>query len=850
MILRIPPRLLLLLCVLLAVATPAEAQGIPQPPGQTTATTPQSYEILGLSVEGVTDESARQFVLSSSGLQVGQQVTLPGDPVISDAIRRLYELGNFSDIDVVAERFVGDGVFLRIDVEEVPRLGEVVFEGVKGGDRDELREQVPLLRGRALRPADIERSEQVIREYFAEKGYRLVSIDTERETTAEGNVKLTFDISRGRKIEIGEVRIRGNEAFGEGTLQKQLENTPEDRWWRFWGASTFDEQEFEEDKQNLIAYYNDRGYYSARVLQDSVYLDRNGDEPELVVDILVEEGPQYHIRNIDFDGNAEYTDAQLRAAFGIESGELYNRSKLERNLYYNPEHTDITSLYSDRGYLRFNIQPQISEVAGDSLDITFEIDEGDVYEFGEITIRGNTRTKDHVIRRQIRTVPGQTYSRQSIERSIRELIQLGYFDQTKLAEGPRVQIDEETKKVDLTYNLVETGGDQLELSGGWGGGGFGLILQARVAFNNFSIQNLFDGSAWRPVPSGDGQQLALSVQTSGLRYQSYSVTFTEPWFRGRPTPIGGSLSYTYRDFNRSQNIIGLDDPTDSVDDLNFSTFGARFFYRQSLKWPDDFFQTGTDIGYRFYNINGETLSRSYGLPQGQSQELTVKQSLTRNSLNAPQFPTAGSSLLLSAEIAPPIPGFIQYHKEEFSTRWVTPIAGRLALDFSADYGYIGSLTGEDVNFQRYLVGGSPLEAQSTFQGYGKDIIFMRGYPTLAISPVQTQVGSDGVPRVRRVGGRILNKYSMEARIVAIQTPQFTAAPYLFVDAANTWDSFGDYNPFKLYRSVGFGAKLFLPFLGLIDLNYGYQIDSFQDFRSGQPFEIEPQWRFQFSLGGG
>ena len=343
------------------------------------------------------------------------------------------------------------------------------------------------------------------------------------------------------------------------------------------------------------------------------------------------------------------------------------------------------------------------------------------------------------------------------------------------------------------------------------------------------------------MPSGDGQQLALSVQTSGLRYQSYSVTFTEPWFRGRNTPIGGALSYTYRDFSRTTGLLGLDGGADADDDLSFSTIGARLFYRQSLKWPDDFFQTGTDLGYRLYALNGETLSRSYGLPEGRSQELTIKQSLTRNSFNAPQFPTAGSSLLLSAEIAPPIPGLIQYHKEEFSTRWVTPIVGRLALDFSADYGYIGSLTGDEVEFQRYLVGGSPLEAQSTFQGYGKDIIYMRGYPTLAITPVLNG---------RRVGGRILNKYTMEARIVAIQTPQFTAAPYLFVDAANTWNSFDDYNPFKLYRSAGVGAKLFLPFLGLIDLNYGYQIDSFQEFRNNTPFEVEPRWRFQFSLGGG
>ncbi len=832
------------MCCALALAAPAGAQGLAQPLAQAAApAAPASYEILGLSVEGVSDEQARAFVLSSSGLRVGQSVTIPGDQTISEAIRQLYELGNFTDVDVIAERYVGGGVFLLLRVEEVPRLSEVAFEGVKGGDRDDLEKQIPLVRGRALRPADLQRSEQLIRDHFAEKGYRLVRVETRQQPAADGSMVVTFDVSRGRKVEVGEISFEGNRAFDDGKLRKRLKNNPEDRWWRFWGASTFDAAGFEEDKQNLIAYYNDRGYYSARILEDSVYLDPSDpsdEDPEVVIDIRVEEGPKYHIRNLAFDGNSEYTDEQLALALGIERGEVYNRSRLEQSLYYNPQHSDVTSLYSDQGYLRFNIQPQITEVEGDSLDITFAIDEGDVYEFGDITIRGNTRTKEHVIRRQLRTIPGQTYSRQALERSIRELIQLGYFDQQKLSEGPRVSINEETKKVNLTYSLVETGGDQLELSGGWGGGGFGLILQARVAFNNFSIQNLFNGGAWRPVPSGDGQQLALSVQTSGLRYQSYSVTFTEPWFQGRNTPVGGSLSYTYRDFSNSSRLLETDGEAATATAQKFSTLNAGLFYRQSLKWPDDFFQTGTNLGYRLYSLDGASLSRSYGLPEGYSQELTLRQSLTRNSFDAPLFPTAGSSLLLSAEVAAPLPGFIQYHKEKLSTRWITPIVGRLALDFSADYGYIGSLTGDEVEFQRFLIGGSPLEAQSTFQGYGKDIVYMRGYPTLAITPVQNG---------RRVGGRILNKYSLEARVVAIQTPQFSAAPYLFLDAANTWNGFDDYNPTKLFRSAGFGAKLFLPFLGLIDLNYGYQIDSFTDIRGGAPLEVAPTWRFQFSLGG-
>jgi outer membrane protein insertion porin family len=393
--------------------------------------------------------------------------------------------------------------------------------------------------------------------------------------------------------------------------------------------------------------------------------------------------------------------------------------------------------------------------------------------------------------------------------------------------------------VDLTYNLVETGGDQLELSGGWGGGGYGLILQARVTFNNFSIAEPLQ---WRGVAAGPlRRRPAARPLGPGLRHAATRATPSRSPSRGSAaaTPRSGSLTYTYRDFSRS-TVLFLDGPTLNDGAQTFSTFGARLFYRQSLKWPDDFFQTGTDLGYRLYSIEGSNLSENYRLPEGRSQEVTVRQSLTRNSFDNPLFPSIGSSLLLSAEIAPPVPGFIQYHKEEFSTRWVTPIAGRLSLDFSGDFGYIGSLTGDDVAFQRYLIGGSPLEAQSTFQGYGKDIVFMRGYPTLAITPIL-----DG----QRVGGRILNKYTMEARLVAVQTPQFTFAPYVFADAANTWNSFADYDPFKLYRSAGAGAKVFLPILGMIDLNWGYQIDSFTDFRGGAPTEVTPRWRFQFSLGG-
>lgn len=778
-----------------------------------------------MDVEGALSASTSQYIIQQSGIRVGQMVTLPYDETFGEAIRKLYRVGWFSDIEVIADRIDGQGVFLLIRVVEDQRLAGYTIEGVSGGEEDDLEDLIPLLRGRAARPSDIGMSKQIIRDFLREKGYRQVDVQVDQSETEEGRVSLVFRVEKNRKVEVQDVRFFGNEAFSEGKLRKQLDNTPENRWWRFWGSETFDDEKFDEDLESLVRFYQDNGYYGARVLRDSVYMDdRPNGTDGLIVEIEVEEGPLYHIRNVDFEGNTIFSDEQLRMAIGFERGDPFNRTLLENNLYYTEDHSDIASLYQDRGHLRFNIRETIIEAPNDSLDLFFEVDEGDTYEFGEITIRGNTRTKDHVVRREVRTIPGQIYSRAALERTVRELMQLNYFDQTSLGQGPEIAVDEEEKSVDLTYNLTETSSDQLELSGGWGGS-TGLLLQARVTFNNFSIQNLFNGSAWSPLPSGDGQQLSLSVVTNGRRYQNYSLSFTEPWFRGRRTPAGVSLGYTYYNTSTGDGKVA-------------SVFG-RLFYRQSLSWPDDFFQTGTDLGYRLYDISDADSFTSLGLPEGTSQEFTIRQSLTRNSLDNPIFPTAGSSLGLSVTVAPPIGDFVQYHKWDFNSAWHTPLAGRLSFSFKSQFGYIGSLTGDDVQFQRFLVGGSPLDTQGQFRGFGKDLIYMRGYPLEAISPRQSG---------ESVGGRILNKYASELQFVAVQSPTLSFAPYLFADASNTWDSFNDYDPGQLYRSVGFGARVFLPILGLLDLNYGYQIDPFFSGVSGETGS--PQWRFQFSLGGG
>ena len=792
----------------------------------------QSYPITSVAVEGALDASSESLVRSISGLRAGAQLRLPGDPAISQAIRNLYSRGGYSDVAIEVAEVAEGGVALVIRVEEDPRLGSYEIQGLRSGDRDEVRPQIPLLRGRAVRPADIERGSLAIETYLRAKGYRTPTVVTSRSVGEDGRLNVVYNVTRGDRQTVTDVRFSGNEEFSDRTLRKQLKNTPEERWWRFWKRETFDEAGFDDDLDALVRFYNDRGYYGARVVRDSVYTEPTADGGEdLIVEVEVEEGPKYHIRNVVFEGNTGYTDDQLALALGVRSGDVYDRSRLDQNLYYTEDNSDVTSLYQDRGYFTFNIVPSIVEAPGDSLDLSFEITEGDIYEFGDVRIAGNTRTKEHVIRRELRTVPGQPFSRTAIQRSVRELAQLNYFDPASFGAGPAIDVDDQDQTVDLVYNLAETSSDQLELSGGYGGANVGLILTASVTFTNFSLQNLlkgFDGG----MPTGDGQQLSLRVQTYGTFSQVYSVSFTEPWFRGRPTPIGFSLSYQNLDYSN----------LNTARTGGYKVISGRTFYSQRLRFPDDFFQTGTSVGYRLFDIDGTNVS---ALPEGVSQELSISQSLTRNALDNPTFPQSGSNLGLTLTVAPPIADFIQYHKWDLNTAFYTPLLGKLTGSFRSQFGYIGSLTGDDVEFQRYVVGGTPLDASGNNRngrGFGQDLVFLRGYPFQSVGPREGRIP---------VGGRILTKYEAELGIVLVQTPQLQFQPYVFADAANTYDSFDDFDPSRLFRSAGVGGRVFLPILGLVDINLGYQIDPYAPLElTPEGFEdAQPGWRFQFSLGG-
>ena len=791
-----------------------------------------TYKILGLTVEGATSEGTRNIVIQASGLRTGQEVTLPLDAAFSDALRDVYKLDLFTDVKLVEERRVGDGVFLRFDVEEAPRLRDYRFEGVKKGWRDDLRKELPFIKGARVSETDLRRAEMAAEQFHAQKGFPLAQAQATTTTNEDGSMDVVVAVNRGARVQIGDIEVVGNEEVSDRRLRKTLKNTKPKAWWKFWGRSTFKEDKLDEDLESLVAYYHKRGYYDAHIVRDTHYVRVEDGKPEVVLEIGVHEGPQYHIRDIEWEGNTLYTDETLSNTLALREGDVFNRERYEANLHGNRAQNDVSSLYQNQGYLRFGVQPTIRVAPGDSLDLLFDVFEGDVYDFGAIRIAGNDKTKEHVIRRELYTIPGQPYSRESIIESIRRLSQLNYFNAETLQQGPGMDVDDESKTVDLSYNVEEVGGDQLELSGTWGR--IGLILQLRLTFNNFSAQNLFNGGAWDPLPMGDGQQLSLAVQTSGLAYQNYSISFTEPWFRGRPTPIGFSLGFNKIDYSKYRSLYST--AADRSNAFRFLNFSARGFYSQRLKWPDDKFSHQTGLGYRFYD-----LSQNYGdLPKGISHELTFEQRLTRNSQDHPIFPRRGSNFEASLEIAPPVPGFIQYHKWGLKNAFNAPFTNRLTLGISTQFGYVGSFKKEGVQFQRFLLGGSPFESQGlNSTTFGKDIVYLRSYPLAALGPQQNG---------EAVGGRILNKYTAEVRWLAVQSPQLQAAPYLFMDAANTWDSFNSYNPSQLYRSAGVGVRLFLPILGMLEFAYGYRFDQYTPISADE--NGERGWKLQFTIGQG
>lgn len=803
---------------------------LPMAYGQVVPASNSSADVLiaQIEIEGVENENTKDFLKRASGLYKGQKVTLPDDPVFAVAIRSIYRIGQFSNVKIAKEELSDKQIKVIIGVQSFPRLNELSFDGIDKKDQKQVKQRLWLPENAIVRQADIEQAEQVIVNYFQQKGYPLAKASVTQSPLPDNRIDLEFAVKLGARLKIVDVDIVGAEHVSEKSIKKKLQ-TREKAWWRVWDKARFDENVFNEDKNRVLGMLHEKGFYDARIVRDTVYQKVTEDNAGVYVEIEVDEGNPFYVRNVSWEGNTLFSDEELNKVLGIEAGDRYNLLKLESNLYANERGNDIAGLYMNQGYMRFNIEPQIKVIGNDSLDLVIHMFEGNVYTFGEIEIAGNDITHDHVIRRELYSIPGAQFSRAAIQESIRRLMQTGYFSDYSVSQGPNISIDEERKRVNLRYELEEASFPRPQITGSIGQ--FGLVLGVNVSYNNFSLQKAFSKGGWKPVPSGDGQFIGLNVQASARAYQQYGFSFTEPWFRGKPAPLGFSTSYSH---------IGADAISSDLTG-SFNTFSGRVFHDRRLKWPSSFFSSGTAIEYRTFD---NTLYDS--LPRGVNRQLEITQQITRNTRDHPVFAAQGSYNSLSVEIGVPVSDFVQYHKWRFQSGWNFPLLKnrRLSINVGADLGYLGSLTGDPVAFERFVLGGSPLDAQGIGNTpvLGTEVIYFRGYPLGSI-------GASG--QSDTIGQRALTKFTSELRWMMIRNAptQIQVMPYLFYDAANTWDTLSDINTKDLFRSAGLGMRMTIPVLGIVELAYGRNLNRFTP-PEGSSHTGNRDWRFQFAIGRG
>ncbi|MEX0968647.1 MAG: outer membrane protein assembly factor BamA [Bacteroidia bacterium] len=771
---------------------------------------PSTYTIKGIEVSG--DESySSNVVIAFSGLTVGEEIKIPGNE-IANAIRKLWKQNFFSVVEINADSVDGRDIYLNIYVETSPRLAQFTFEGLNKSQSNKLRDELNIKRGDIVTRQLRENTSSRIKNYYIEKGRYFADVEIVAKPDSlfnNNSVRLIIHVDRGERIRIKEIEILGNDAIPDKKLEGSMRETREKQFWNPFRSSKFIPQEYENDKRQLISYYNSEGYRDASIITDSVY---RMDEKNLKIDITVKEGDKYYYRDIAFTGNTKYSTKMLMDIIGIDKGDVYNPTLLERNLSLNPEGYDVSSLYMDNGYLFFRYNVVEVGVENDSIDIEIRIMEGPQATVSRVTVSGNTKTHDHVILREIRTRPGDKFNRSDIIRSTRELAQLGYFDQELLDVAPKPNPEDGT--VELEYKVVEKSTDQIEFQGGWGAGQ--VIGTIGLSFNNFSIQDLFNKDAWKPIPSGNGQRISLRASSNGRFYQNYSFSFTEPWFGGRK-PNALTTSFYHSSFTPSG--LGKDDSLYN----RLQTSGATLGLGKRLKWPDDWFTLYQAISYQRYSLRNYSIFP--GFSNGTSNNINYNFILSRNSLDGTIWINSGSSFSIAGEIAPPYSLFsdkiyetpaekykwLEYHKWSFDATWYAPVIEKFVLKAEARFGFLGLYNRElgITPFERYELGGDGL---SNINLDGRDIIALRGYANGAVTPTSTQ------------GATIFDKFTLELRYPLSLNPSATIYGLIFAEAGNSFMSFDEYSPFEVKRSAGVGVRIFLPFFGLFGVDYGFPFD--------------------------
>jgi outer membrane protein insertion porin family len=859
----------------------------------------KEYTIAGIEITGVRHLDSA-IILSISGMQVGDKFNHPGEDIFAKAINNLWRQKLFSNIQIYVTKIEGSRVYVEINVQELPRLGNYKFIGVKKTEMEDLQSKIQLAKQTIISENTRRRVKEVATKYFTDKGFQnvQVTIVEKPDTSFANSNSLTIYIDKGKKVHINDIDFYGNTNVDALKLKKQMKGTKEmskltlyptrdssrfgmkrnlsfrdyvkdwgflslsktklllDPYFRFklFSSAKYDAKKFEEDKDKILEYYNSLGYRDAQIVDTAITKASNGN---LDIAIKMEEGHKYYFGNITWKGNSKYPDTLLNAILGINKGDVYNIDILNKRLgkQASEEGGDIGSLYMDDGYLFYHADAVETAVYNDTIDHEIRIVEGPQARIKNVTISGNEKTKDYVIRRELSTVPGNLFSRSDLIRSQRDLGQLQYFNQESINPGVVPNADDGT--VDINWKLEEKSSDQLELSAGWGGG-IGLTGTLGVSFNNFSIHNIFKKSAWDPLPQGDGQKLSLRIQSNGRAFRSYSFSFTEPWLGGKKR---NSLTIAY---NNSKYSNAFDPLTGTIDkaqsDSNYLKANSfTVSLGKQLKWPDDYFSLVYTLNFTQYKLRNYPIFQN--LSNGVSNNFNIRIALQRSSAGPnPIYPTSGSNFMASLQLTPPYslldPGLIdsknpyknpEYHKWRFNAEWYVPIGRPMGADKSrqfvlkvaAKYGFMGRYNRKlDYSpFERFQLGDAGLTNNYGLLGY--DIISQRGYPVYESSDPTVNPDQQSASQFFT----IFNKYTLEMRYPLVTNPGSTIYGLAFFEAANGWYNYNDYNPFRLRRSAGVGMRFFLPMFGLLGFDYGIGFD-----RLTPGTRLKDASRFTFMLG--
>lgn len=782
---------------------------------------PHTYELANIVITGTNfyDKSVLQIL---SGLTIGQKIRIPSED-IGKAISNLWKQKLFDDIKIRIMDVQDDKLTLEIFLREKPRLSTFSIKGLRKGKANSLREELTLKSGQIITENMFNSTKNEVKKFYTEKGFldATAKIEQETDNPQKNTAKLKIEVDRGPKIKINDIIINGNTELTDKEIRKLFKKTKRKR--RLLAKSRYIEEDYHDDKQKIIEKYLSLGFRDIEITSDSVY---RHDKKTLDITINIFEGKKYFFRNIIFVGNSKYTSEELNSILKIKKGDIYDQSLLDQRLNMNQSGADISTLYMDDGYLFFNIVPVEVLVENDSIDLEIRMHEGDQARINRVTVRGNTKTSDHVILRELRTKPGQLFSRSDVTRSLRELAQVGYFNAEALGVNPVPHPENGT--VDIEYKVEEKPNDQIELSAGWGA--ISIVGTLGLTLNNFSTHRMFQKNAWSPVPTGDGQRLSLRAQTNGTFYQSYSAGFTEPWLGGKkPNSLSVSTYYSIQ-----SNGYSSGDPYRA----SLHTLGVVVGLGKRIKWPDDYFILQYQTSYqRYENYASPATGQSYlaTVPSGGTNNISFKITLGRNSIDQPIYPRNGSNISFSVQFTPPYSLFnnidytqldsreklrwLEFHKWKFDATWFTSIVGKLVLMSRANFGFIGYYNPEVgmTPFERFWVGGAGLVG---FSLDGRELIALRGYQDNSLTPVATVNGT-----LQRQGGTIYNRYTMELRYPISLNPQATVYPLIFLEAGGAWTRFKDFNPFEVYRSTGLGVRIFLPMFGMIGLDYGFGFDA-------------------------